>query len=466
MSDSNSAASTYTDSPQSAAVDTAADSAGQANVDAASGPKDTIAKLDSDYAKNMLSPEESEAQAEPETPTEEPETPETVEAEAAEQPEVAEPDEERTGPRTIDELKKQFPRVSVAPLEEIARVEAQHFALQSQIDAIGGELGLELSKTLMPTLLSPATAETATAFLQATAETNPGLLQACSWDFLTHALQEKTLDADSGKEIRDVTGDALIKQFIDPELSLDDVLLLAQAKKAGLIDAEELKAELETYTGKSERELALEARLKAIEDGQKQEQSKVETETKARIQQHVDKTENYVSHGAMEQIVALAQENGWTATKEELASSDPAVRELAESKIALGKLLTPWLNDFIKTHPKWAGVENVGRSEQAFNEDGNPTKLLKHNGQQVINAAVAEFKSFVRVFNRNLAKSLTTSRNAKLKAKIQTRSGAVETSEIPPVKRPEETPTNPVRNQIDALDEQYKRTVRESRASL
>jgi len=462
-SSSSPAAIDSTGSADNAAVDTAAPSAERSDSVAASG-KDVVAQLDSDYKRNVLGAEPKEAVAEP-TPTET-EQPEVEAAEPVEaaSPEAPEDTEETEGPRTLDALKKQFPRVSVAPLEEIAKVEAQHFALQQKVDSIGGEVGLEIATPLMPALLSPATPESVETIFQTIATTNPGALTAMSWDILTRSLSETQADPETGRPIRDVTADALVKQFIDPELGIDDIFLLTSAKAAGLIDMEELKTELESSTGKSQREIDLEARLKAIEDKGKQDTAAKENDYKARIQQHVDKTEKFVSDGAMKQVVAIAEEYNWTASKEELNSSDPAVKALAESKIVLGELLTPWLNDFVRSHPKWAGVASLGKSEQAFNVDGNPTVLLKQNGQEVINAAVAAFKSKVRVLNKNLAKSFTGSRNAQLKAKT-TRSGAVEPSSIPQVKSPE-TPVNRPTDRIAQLDEEYAKVRREQRASL
>lgn len=459
-SSTGSAAIDLTGSADNAAVDTAAPSAERSESVAASG-KDVVAKLDSDYKRNVLGAETDEAVAEPAQP--EPE-PEPQAAEPIAEPIEIDDTEEAFGPRNLDQLKKQFPRVSVAPLEEIAKVEAQHYALQQKVDQIGGEVGLEIAAPLMPALLSPATPETVETIFSTIATTNPGALTAMSWDILTRSLSETSADPETGRPIRDVTADALVKQFIDPELGIDDIFLLTSAKAAGLIDMEELKADLETASGKTQREIELEARLKAIEDGQKQDTAAKETDYKARIQQHVDRTEKYVSDNAMKQVVAIAEEYNWTATKEELSSSDPAVKALAESKIVLGELLTPWLESFVRNHPSYAGLDNLGRREEAFNADGNPTMLLKRNGQLVINAAVAAFKAKVRVLNKNLAKSFTGNRNAQLKAKT-TRSGAVEPSSIPQVRSPETSASSP-KDRIAQLDEDYNRVRREQRASL
>jgi hypothetical protein len=161
----------------------------------------------------------------------------------------------------------------------------------------------------------------------------------------------------------------------------------------------------------------------------------------------------------MTRIVAIAKEYGWTATQEELNSSDPAVKEAAEFKVALGELLTPWLDSFVRSHVKWAGIESIGKSEQAFNADGNPTMLLKKNGEDLINAAVAAFKAKVRTMNRAFQKMAGSTRKAQLKEKITTRSGAVDPSEIPPVKKPESNGDRPP-DQISRLDEEYRRAIR------
>ena len=468
----NPAVATSSDSPQDSAAKTAEPSAESSKAATASGnPQDAIAQLDADYKKNLLGPETEDGEAQPDKTQPEPEKVEAkqdVDTEVVEEEiEAAEVDDlaEQTGPRTLDALKKQFPRVSTPPLEEIARVEAEHFKLQQEVDSVGGTMGLEIAKAVMPALLNAnPTAEDSDTVFQAVADTNPSLLQTMSWNILTHSLTEERPDPATGKPINIVTGDALVKQFLNEKYDVASLEKLIAYDEAGLLDHDELGQELENFSGKSKREQELEARLKAIEDEKTQEKADQTQKSEQRIQQHVAKTEAYVTKAAMEQIVSIAEQYGWTATKEELSSSDPTVKELAETKVALGELLTPWLDSFVRNHVKYAGVESLGRQEQAFNQDGNPTVLLKKNGQEIINAAVAAFKGKVRVLNRVLAKSFTTSRNAQLKAKTTTRSGAVEPSKIPPVQKEPEPSGNP--NTIAELDAEYKRIMRENRASL
>jgi len=465
-SNPNPAATDSNVSADNAAVDTAASSAERTEPVAASEtPKDAIAKLDSDYKKNMLGPEEEVAKAEPEKAEPEPE----VEAKPEEVEEVAEPvddPEEQTGPRTLEALKKQFPRVSDKPLAEIARVEAEHYKLQQEVDSVGGTIGLEIAKGLIPPLTnaSPSVEDSDTVF-QTVAETNPALLQSMSWNILTHSLTEERPDPTTGRPINQVTGDAIIKQFLNPNYDLEKIEKLIAFDEAGLLDHEELGQELENFSGKSKREQELEARLRVIEEGNQKAAAEQTTKAEARVQQHIAKTEAYVTKNAMEQIVPIAEQYGWTATKEEINSSDPAVKARAEAKIALGELLTPWLDSFVRNHVKWAGVESIGKREEAFNADGNPTMLLKKNGQEVINAAIAAFKSQVRRLNPSLASAWGQSRNAQLKAKT-TRSGAVEPSKIPPVKEEPSKTGNLPKDDIARLDEEYQRTIREQRASL
>jgi len=462
-SNPNPAATDSNVSADNAAVDTAASSAERTGEVAATGSKDaSIEDLDRQYKENILAADK------PEPDTAQPEKtqlePEKVEAKTDETVEVEEPEtetlEEQTGPRTIEQLKKQFPRVSDKPLEEIARVEAEHFKLQQEVDAVGGTIGLEIAKSVVPALLSanPTDEEVDNVF-QGVTETNPGLMQRMSWSILTHSLNEKTPDPATGIPINIVTGNAIIKQFLNEKYDVESLEKLIAYDEAGLLDHEELATELESFTGKSKRELELEERLKALETGKEQEKAAESTKTEARIQQHIAKTEDYVSKGAMTQIVAIAQEYGWTATKEELASSDPAVKELAEFKVALGELLTPWLDSFVRNHVKWGGIQEIGKTEQAFNADGNPTRLLKSNGDALINAAVAAFKSKVRVMNATFKKVAGSSRAVKLKEKT-TRSGAVDPSEIPPVKKPESNGNRPPGDEFARLDEEYRRAVR------
>ncbi len=467
-SNPNPAASTSTETPQTSAANAADVSAGQEHVDAASGQQGakTVDQLDAEYRQNMLAPDKREVdQLEPEESTE----PETVEAkpetlEAAD--EVAEEDDlvERTEPRTLEDLKKQFPRVATTALEEIAKVEASQYALQKEVNDLGGPDGLEIAKGIIPALLSPnPTAEEVDSVFQTITETNPAAMQAMSWNILTHALNEERPDA-SGLPTNIATGNALIKQFLNEKYDVEQIEKLIAFDEAGLIDKDELSKELENFTGKSKRELELEARLKAVEDKGQQDQAAEKTKAEARVAQHVDRTEKYVINGAMSQIIPIAEQFGWTATKEELASSDPNIKSLAEAKIAFGELLTPWLDQFVKSHVKFAGVESLGKQEQAFNADGNPTVLLKKNGQEVINAAIAAFKQKVRILNPTFAKSFGSTRANQLKAKT-TRSGTVEPSSIPPVKKaPENGNRQPA--DVDALDEQYRRSMRESRAQL
>lgn len=463
----DSAVVTASDSPQEAAH--AADTSAESSTDTTASGKDaSIDDLDKQYRDNMLAADKPDAEAQPDKSQAKPET---VEAKPDEQPvEVTEPvevdePEEQTGPRTFEQLKKQFPRVSDAPLKEIARVEAEAHKLQTEFDSMGGTIGLEIAKAMLPALLtSPSTEEEAASMadsvFQSVTETNPGLMQRMSWQILTHSLNEESPDPATGKPINIVTGDALIKQYLNEKYDVDTLTKLIAYDEAGLLDKEELDRELETYSGKSERERQLEERLKVLETGKQQETAKLETDRQNRVNEHVAKTEKYVSDKAMERVVAIAEENGWTATKEELASSDPVVKEFAEFKIALGALLTPWLDNFLRNHNKWGGIESIGKREEAFNLDGNPTKLLKSNGDDLVNAAAAAFKGHVRTMNKTFKRLAGTSRNVKLKEKITTRSGAVEPSEIPPVKKPQENGNRPLDGDISRLDEEYRRSVR------
>jgi hypothetical protein len=70
--------------------------------------------------------------------------------------------------------------------------------------------------------------------------------------------------------------------------------------------------------------------------------------------------------------------------------------------------------------------------------------------------------------NPILKTSVESARNAKLKAKTTTRSGAVEPSKIPELKKPEENGnrTRTPLDEIAAHDAEYQRVKREQRASL
>lgn len=460
-STSNLAASTSTDTPQTSAAGAAEVSAGQEHDDAASGIDDAVAKLDSTYKKNLLAADEPEGEAQPVESKTEPK--ETVEAKPEESVAVEEPEtdelEEQTGPRTLETLKKQFPRVSDKPLEEIARLDAELGKRDEALNSVGGEIGLEIAKTMLPAILSanPTDEEVDNVF-QAVTETNPALMQRMSWNILTHSLNEESLDPVSNRPINLVTGDALIKQYLNENYDVEKLSKLIAYDEAGLLDHDELAQELENYSGKSDRERQLEERVKLLEQGKQQDKAAEETTRQNRINEHVAKTEKYVSDGAMSRIVAIAKEYGWTATLEDLKSTDPVVKEAAEFKVALGELLTPWLNDYVRSHVKWAGIESIGKQEQAFNADGNPTMLLKKNGEDLINAAVAAFKAKVRTMNRGFQRMAGSTRKAQLKEKT-TRSGAVDPSEIPPVKKPESNGNRP-QDDFARLDEEYRRAVR------
>lgn len=463
----DSAVVTASDSPQGS-VANATDTPAESTTDTTASGKDaSIEELDRQYKENLLAADKPEPEAQPDKSQAKPE--ETVEAKPEETVEVEEPEQDepeaQTGPRTFEQLKKQFPRVTEAPLKEIERVDAELHALQTEMNSVGGPVALELAKAILPALLtSPSTEEEATAtadsVFQAVTETNPGLMQRMSWQILTHSLNEESPDPATGKPINIVTGDALIKQYLNEKYDVDTLNKLIAYDEAGLLDREELDRELETYSGKSERERQLEERLKALEAGKQQEQAAEENKKAERIQQHVAKTEAYVSDGAMQRVVAIAKEYGWTATPEEINSTDPEVKANAEFKVALGELLTPWLDNYVRSHVKWAGIESIGKNEQAFNADGNPTVLLKKNGEDLINAAVAAFKGKVRVMNKAFQKMAGQSRNAKLKEKLTTRSGAVDPSEIPPVKKPQENGNRPMSDEFARLDEEYRRAVR------
>lgn len=462
------AATTDNAAPVTPAAPAAGETAAPSQEVAASEPNDEIARLDRELSDNLLKAREPEDESEPEKPKTEPEIekPEVEPLAAAEEETVeVDPLAEQTGPRDLEALKKQFPRAQTVALEEIAKVEAKQWELQKKVDAIGGAVGIEIAKAVMPALLSanPGEKEADSTF-QTLAETNPALTLEMSRQFLMHAIEEEAPDPATGLPTNIATGNALIKTRW-PEHDVEKIDKLVKFDEAGLIDHEKLAEESELYRGESEAVKTLKAEVAALKEGKEQDKAKTENDARIETKKHYDKTVDYVSRQVMDAVVPIAEFYGWTATKEELTSKDPAVKQLAESKIVMGKMLTAYMNTRMRQLPEWASVEHLGKSKQAFTEDGQVRHLFTSNSGPLVTKLLAEFKEMVRILNPTFAKSFGSTRAAKLKEKT-IRSGEAQT-QIPPVKKVEEKRNGDYgfdRAAIDELDKNLDRDMRQARA--
>lgn len=466
-SPADSAATTDNAAPVTPAALAAGEAAAPSKEVAASeNPNDEIARLDSELSENLL-----KAREEPEGEQPEPEKPEPKlekvepEVEAAEEETVeVDPLAEQTAPRTVEDLKKQFPRAQTVALEEIAKVEAEAWKLKSDVESIGGPVGIEIAKAVMPALLSanPGDAE-ANAVFDSLTETNPALAVGMSRQFLDHALDEKAIDPASGLPTYMQTGNYLIKKHLNPNYDVAKIEKLIEYDEKGLLDHEELEKEAALYAGDSAQVKELKARLSAVEEKGKTDEAAEKAAARAEEQKHHDKATSYISRQVMAAVIPIAEHFGWTATKDELNSNDPAVKQLAEGKIAMGKMLTAYMNSEMQRHPEWASVEHLGKTKQAFTEDDQPRHIFTDNSTRLVNRLVAEFKAMVRVLNPTFAKSFGSTRAAQLKAKT-TRSGDAPT-EIPAVKKAEENGKKGDFNAaIAELDAGYDKDMRQIRA--
>ena len=378
--------------------------------------------------ENLLSPED--------------EQPEPVEA-APEEVEVEEPDllDEQTGPRTLEALKKQFPRAQTVALEEIARVEAEKWEMQKEFDALSGTAGMEIAKEVMPLLLKAnPTEQDGDALLDHLFVTNPALGIEASKLLLDKAFSEDEIDPETSLPIKVATANAMIKKHLDPDYDLAKFEKFIQWDKAGLLDEKDLDDELQTVT-ETPQVRELRQRLAAIEDKEKQSQAKEENAARLKQRESYDRATGHVSKQVMESLMPIAEQYGWTATKEELNSDKPEVKELAEAKVAMGEFLTAWLNDRMRRTTEWAAVDHLASEGRALGEDGNPTQLFKVNSGPLVNKMIADFKAKVRILNKTFAKSFNSSRTVQLKAKTVQKRPDLET---PAVKKAEEPSTDPV----------------------
>jgi hypothetical protein len=457
------AATDSSSSPQDSAASAAPSSADTAQSVAASGVDATVANLTRQYRDNLLNTDDVEdGDSEVETPTPQPKVeakPETVEEdETVIEPEV-DPLAGQTGPRTVDDLKKQFPRSQTIVLNELAKVEARNWEVQQTIDSIGGKEGIEIALPIMRAIFTanPSAAVLVDGqpvleadghertygdeLLDTLAQANPDLLVDSSQRILNHALTETRIDPASGLPINVATWNAMIKTHIDPDYTLDDIKQAIAWDKMGLIDREALAQEAELYTGKSAREQELEARLKAVEDRDKATETEKEQKTQAAVRERYEKAMTKVSSNIMGEIVPIAEHFGWTATKEELNSADPAIKQAAVGRIAFGRMLSDHMEAEKQRCPEWADIEHLSKTGQALDENGNPTLLFVKAQTRLLNRIKGTFKQTIREVNPMLAEASKSTRAAQL-AKNNTRNGKVEASKIPPVQKVE--PKSPV----------------------
>lgn len=455
MLDSITAAAPPPDAPPSSAI---AEDSAAVQSDAAASGQDNIADLDRQYKDNILVKDEPEEQ--PEELETAPEPQEEPQTEPEAEPEIdilAEP----TGPRKLEDLKKQFPRAQTTALEEIAKVEADKWALQTKIEEIGGDPGIEVMKAVMPSLLNerPDQAAADTAF-EALTQTNPALVLEMSRLFLDHAISEEAIDDATGLPTNIATGNYLINQRWEGE-TVESLDKLVAYKQAGLIDSEELDKDLEVYSaGESKTVKELKERLSAVESREKELQAAKEKEAQVQAQKRYEQASEHVTKQVMSSIVPIAEHFGWTATKEELNSPDPAIKELAQAKIALGEMLTDHMEAQKKRFSEWSAVDHLAKQGMAFNEDGNPTALFVKNYTALANKIVASFKQKVRVLNPTFAKSFNGNRAAQLKPQKR----QAQTPEIPEPRKEPLAPKNDLEAAIRNLDDGYKAVLRDTRA--
>lgn len=440
--------------------------------DAASGKDASIADLDAQLDANMLKARESDDE-QPE-PKSEPKPEEKIEAKPeAESEEEVDLLAEQTGPRKLEDFDKLFAPSQKSARQEMARLETALWEQKEIVNKIGGPVAIEIMQEVMPAILEAnpgpiivdgkqvknldgSVRTHGDVVFDGLCETNPALVLDMSKKLLFHSLEEEAPDPATGLPTNIATGNALIKtrwanhdvEAIDKLVALDD---------AGLIDHEELEKELALYKGDSEQVKALKQRLSAIEDKDKATQAAKETEIRDRKQQHYDRATGHVSKQVMDALIPLAEQFGWTATKEELNSDKPEVKQLAQAKIAMGEMLTAWMDKYVRNLPEYTAVEHLGKMEQAFTGD-KPTPLFVRNSEPVINKTIAAFKQMVRVLNPTFAKSFGSTRAAKLKE--NTRSGAADT-QIPPVKKVASPIEGDFNKAIAELDAGYDQAVRQ-----
>lgn len=457
-------------SPQDASASHADESSAESTEFAtASGLDAREAELDKALdASNLLAPEDQD-EAAPETPEPEPEKVEPPPELEAQPEESVEDDfaEEQTKPRTLEEINKLYARnTTVAVREDLAKVEAEKWALRESIDKIGGPVGVEVAQTFMPALLNHNPGEKeASEFLASIADVNPNLLVAGSRALLDQSLTETRPDPATGIPVNIATGNYIVKQYLSEKLDLETVEKLVAYEEAGLIDHEDMAERLKLDSGKSEREIANEKRIAELESKLNKESQVAEQNAEAQVQQRLSHATGFVSKQVMGTLIPVAEHYGWTATKEELASDKPEVKDTAEFKVALGELITPWMEQYKQNLPEWSALEHLAKEGLAFNQDGKPTAIFKKNLDNMNGKVLAAFKAKVRVMNKTLGKSLGSTRAAQLKAKT-TRSGAVETQQIPPVKKTNNGQPVDTDDRIAALDRDFDKAVRENRASL
>lgn len=471
--------------PQDSAAPAAPSSADTAKSVAASGVDATIANLDRQFRENLLAPEDEagESEAQPKSEPEKVEAkPEPVEEdETVVEPEV-DPLAEQAGPRTVEDLKKQFPRSQTVVLNELAKVETQLWETQQTVEAIGGKEGVEIARPIMQAIFTADPTAQVTVdgkpvleadgrprtygdeALDTIIQANPNLGVEMSRRLINHALTETRVDPATNLPVNVATWNALIKQHLDPDYDLETIKQGIAWDKLGLIDREELAKEAELYAGDSEQVKELKERLKAIEDRDTAVQTETEQKSQVAARERYDNAMKYVSSSIMEQIVPIAEHFGWTATKEEVNSADPAVKQNAVGRIAFGRMLSDHMEAEKQRCPEWADIEILSKNGQALDENGKPTMLFIKANTRLQNRIKGTFKQTIREVNPMLAEASKSTRAAQL-AKNNTRNGAVAASKIPPVQKAEvKSPANAVQTQIDAADDTYRRTMREIRA--
>ncbi len=225
----------------------------------------------------------------------------------------------------------------------------------AEIEALGGEEGVEVGKLIVPHVLSgKADDETCNAIFDGIAEANPQALARMGQMFVTTALEDERTGA--------AFADQLLQEEYGEGYTAEKIARLVELDKAGLIDADALSEDLGAVRQPTARERELEAQVKERDarlkelSGDKDAQVRKEAE---RLQTTVRAS---ISQAVMARVTPIADSIGWQG----------------EGLLArLGALAAAEMNAEIERSPEFDAITELAESGRAFDRDGKPTRLMR-----------------------------------------------------------------------------------------
>lgn len=391
--------------------------------------------LDELYEKYRNASEQAEgeppAAPEPEQPKEEP----NPEEAAPEEDPLAEFEQKPLTPEQINEL---WPRTPTAIREKFAAAEQQRATLLEERAELGGDAGVEFSKSVNAIVFKAEVGEEdAEAFMNHLSGASLPLVIQTGQHFINTALN----DEQHGPAF----GDKLLQGEFGEGYTAERIRELVELDRNGLLD--DVRANMQFARTPTETERALReenAALKAQLSGSDKTAGKDATATTNASTEASAAVDELVTGRAMDVVLPIARKIGWAARDGEEATEEQTLR---------GEMLTAWLNQRMQASPEFREIQQLKARGDALRE-GLPSPALQTKLDRIEARAKALFLEAARKLNASRTPAPAKTPNAPKGGDAAPKTD----TPPPPVQEPKprqgEKPMT-TRERLDALHRKY-----------